>query len=518
MRIFFSITFALIVVALIACIIISRKSKKENSRAVAFFLACLIPPVIGNLFIIASDILLLSTIGFYIYFVGMDFVVYGMARFTYKYCGFKWKYIKVINIALLTILLVDIIQILVNIHFGNAFAVEMIHEYDSDFYRIIPFFGQTFHRILDYTIIGMFVVLFVYKTIATPRVYAEKYFIILVVMIAIIIWESIYIFTRTPIDRSMIGFGVFGLLVFFFTLYYRPLRLLDRLLAALASKMPESLCFFDTSRRCIWINAQAAKMLGVNQREYEKVSEILKVKFEGISDIEGKEWKETFEIGEGRTYECYEIEKHEVSDDRGRPVGSFLSIRDVTVETKNLQRETYNANHDALTGVLNRAGYNTLMDNINLSKCFLVLFDLDSFKQTNDVHGHEVGDKVLVEVTHIVKDHFRDDDNLCRIGGDEFAVVLQNVDNDVVKEVEKRVKNINDELAAQGNGLPTPTISVGGAFGKNAENSEELFNNADHALYQTKFSGKRGFTLFESRQKLTKLTAKMRFFVGKIES
>lgn len=499
MRIFFSITFALIVLALITCIIVARKSKRENSRAVAFFLACLIPPVIGNLFIIASDVLMLSTVGFYIYFVGMDLVVYGMARFTYKYCGFEWKHVRVIDIALLTILLVDVIQIMVNIHFGNAFAIEMIREYDSDFYRIIPFFGQTFHRVLDYAIIGLIVILFVYKTIITPRVYAEKYLIILIVMIAIIIWESIYIFTRTPVDRSMIGFGVFGLLVFFFTLYYRPLRLLDRLLAALASKMPESLCFFDRSKRCIWINSQAAQFFGIEQRQYEQVPSLILEKFPDFDKNEGKEWKKTFEMGKGSNYESYEIERHEVLDDRGHSVGSFLSIRDVTAEQKNLQREAYNATHDPLTGVKNRAGYNHIMNNVDLSKCFLVLFDLDSFKQTNDVHGHDVGDKVLVEVANVVKKHFREEDELCRIGGDEFAIVLHNVDKNIVDEVSKRIKDINDELAGEDNGLPTPTISAGGAFGEGAENSEELLNNADHALYQTKFSGKRGFTLFESR-------------------
>ena len=61
------------------------------------------------------------------------------------------------------------------------------------------------------------------------------------------------------------------------------------------------------------------------------------------------------------------------------------------------------------------------------------------------------------------------------------------------------IDHINDELENKGIRLPAISISAGGAFGKDAENFYELFNNADHALYETKFKGKRGFTLFAKR-------------------
>ena len=90
-------------------------------------------------------------------------------------------------------------------------------------------------------------------------------------------------------------------------------------------------------------------------------------------------------------------------------------------------------------------------------------------------------------------------DFVCRIGGDEFAVIIPNADANTPKFVEERIKRINDSLENDREDLPLTTISAGGAFGKDAENSYELFNNADHALYETKFSGKRGFTLFKKR-------------------
>ena len=90
------------------------------------------------------------------------------------------------------------------------------------------------------------------------------------------------------------------------------------------------------------------------------------------------------------------------------------------------------------------------------------------------------------------------EDFVCRIGGDEFAIAITNVDVNIVGEVKEKIKNINDELLKEGD-LPAVSVSAGGAFGKDAENDYELFNNADHALYETKFAGKKGFTLFKKR-------------------
>ena len=88
---------------------------------------------------------------------------------------------------------------------------------------------------------------------------------------------------------------------------------------------------------------------------------------------------------------------------------------------------------------------------------------------------------------------------VCRIGGDEFAVIIPNSDSETPKLVKERVKKINSILTSGEDGLPKVSISAGGAFGKDAENGYELTNNADHAMYSTKFNGKCGFTLFKKR-------------------
>ena len=104
-----------------------------------------------------------------------------------------------------------------------------------------------------------------------------------------------------------------------------------------------------------------------------------------------------------------------------------------------------------------------------------------------------------MEVVNVIKKHFREQDFVCRIGGDEFAVIITNADRYTPRFVEERIQRINEELNDPTNNLPSITVSAGGAFGKDAENAYELANNADHAMYSIKFNGKNGFALFENR-------------------
>ena len=499
MRQLLSIIFVASIVGLIACAIISVKSKRKYSNPVAILLFGLIIPVLGNLFIIASDIKSLSTAGCYIYFIGMNIAMYAVFNFCFEYCNFSKKY-AFVKYIILGILICDTIQLLINLATGHAFTLELIKNvYGSDYYRFVPHTGQTIHRVIDYSILGGVLVIFIVRSIISPRVYAERYVVILIAMIAVSAWQTFYIFSRRPVDYSMIGFAVFGLLIFLLSLYYRPLRLLDRMLAAIASRMPESLFFFDTTGRSIWLNDKAVELLSLDREKLNYLDEVPKKLEAKIGQYKDKEGEQSYSTtsGNGESFTSYVIEQHAVVDDRKKLVGSYLSVRDNSSEEKLLRRETYKAKHDPLTKILNRAGYDLTMEKVDLSKTFLLLIDLDSFKEINDNFGHTVGDQVLIKAVNTMCRLFKED-FVCRLGGDEFAVIITNSDENIVGIAREKVGRINVELTKESN-LPAITISAGGAFGKDAENDYELFNNADHALYETKFAGKNGFTLFKRR-------------------
>ncbi|MBP5554613.1 MAG: GGDEF domain-containing protein [Lachnospiraceae bacterium] len=159
-----------------------------------------------------------------------------------------------------------------------------------------------------------------------------------------------------------------------------------------------------------------------------------------------------------------------------------------------LENLNYKASHDELTGAYNRAGYDLLLESIDLDTTYMLLLDVDNFKTINDTYGHEVGDEALKKLVRILNGIFRDDDHICRIGGDEFVVLM--VHSAAIKKnlIATKIDQINKELEKTDDGLPPISISVGIVNGRDAKNKEELFEKTDAAMYKSKKSGKRTYT------------------------
>lgn len=151
----------------------------------------------------------------------------------------------------------------------------------------------------------------------------------------------------------------------------------------------------------------------------------------------------------------------------------------------------YEASHDPLTGVLNRKGFEKLMQTTDFREVALLLIDIDHFKNVNDTYGHEIGDRLLVRVTGTVKRSFRTGDSLCRVGGDEFVLFMFGTGKSETALIREKVEQINNELGESMDGVPATSVSVGVAFG-NIENGDALYKRADEALYRVKENGRHG--------------------------
>ena len=116
---------------------------------------------------------------------------------------------------------------------------------------------------------------------------------------------------------------------------------------------------------------------------------------------------------------------------------------------------------------------------------------MDTFKSVNDSYGHAVGDRILQKVGKLLKTAFRAVDYVCRIGGDEFAIIMVDMDRSLYYTITDKITEVNGLLAAAEEGLPAVSLSVGVAFSRE-EGSERLFQSADRALYYTKEHGRRG--------------------------
>ena len=477
------------------CAWAARRSPKSISKSVEMLLIKMIPPVIGNLIIVLSSSERAAVTGYYIYFIGMDFVMYGLLRFTIDYCNISWMDRRS-RVAILSVLGIDVAQLLCNVFSGHAFRVEAIAVEGANYYRLVPLLGQSFHRVVDYVIFFAVLVVFFVRAVRSPRFNSERYSVILITMIITGLTQTFFIFSRTPIDRSMIGYGIFGLLVFYFSLYYRPLLLLDRMLSTIASEMPEALFFFDANDACIWANKPGLALTGIGGERFEQANEALNRLF-GELELKNEDWSAIRAVSDGETDKSYVLVKHSVTDAKGRKAGSFISVRDNTAEQRTLQREMFNATHDSLTQVYNRAGYDLLFSGIDYATTYLLLIDADHFKAVNDTYGHEVGDRILRKIADTLKRHFRSEDYVCRIGGDEFVVFMLHTELTQRKLIEDKIRQINADLLRTDDGLPAITISAGAAHGVEVSGPDDWFDRADKALYTTKRGGRRGVTLFE---------------------
>ena len=168
---------------------------------------------------------------------------------------------------------------------------------------------------------------------------------------------------------------------------------------------------------------------------------------------------------------------------------------------RNKEKLIYEAEHDKLTGLYNRTGYDSIFRRVRLEKCCYVLIDVDKFKQINDENGHEVGDRVLVRVAKLLNEKFYEDHfHIFRIGGDEFSIILENVSRKLTDEIVRRMDDINEALQLSNGYIPPVSLSVGVAFGQEDDTTDKLFRRADKALYQTKNSGRGHVTVYEDNK------------------
>ena len=163
------------------------------------------------------------------------------------------------------------------------------------------------------------------------------------------------------------------------------------------------------------------------------------------------------------------------------------------------ERLSHEASHDALTGLFNRGAYDLLMESADTEHMALILIDVDYFKTVNDTYGHAIGDRILKKVAELLKSSFRSVDILCRIGGDEFAVVMTRVDSSLEGLVINKIGHINEALQHPKDDLPPISLSVGVAFSDRKDPQGDIFRDADSACYRVKEAGKKGCAVFGSR-------------------
>src|SRR5215469_7515374 len=195
-----------------------------------------------------------------------------------------------------------------------------------------------------------------------------------------------------------------------------------------------------------------------------------------------------------------------ICDRQGRVIGAVIVFHDVTKERRLKRALSYQASHDALTGLINRREFDNRLHAAVLSAqrgegtYALLYIDLDQFKVVNDTCGHQAGDRLLRDVTGLLQSRVRASDTIARLGGDEFGVLLEGCTVEQSTRIADGVRQaIRDYRFVWG----ASTLSVGASVGvvqitAETESVANVMSAADIACYAAKDEGRNRVHLYES--------------------
>ncbi|MFT7860004.1 MAG: diguanylate cyclase [Sulfurimonas sp.] len=178
-----------------------------------------------------------------------------------------------------------------------------------------------------------------------------------------------------------------------------------------------------------------------------------------------------------------------IAADKGYYSVIFSDVSNEEIYKHELEKLTVT---DSLTGIANRRFYNTkIKESISMAKRYkfplsLISIDIDHFKRVNDKHGHGVGDNVLVEYSKLIKSMIREADTFCRMGGEEFVIIVPYADlqhaTNLAEKIRKRVEKHKAVLPI--------TMSFGVTQYIIGEDADHLLTRSDKALYEAKENGR----------------------------
>ncbi|MDQ9171402.1 EAL domain-containing protein [Oxalobacteraceae bacterium R-40] len=183
------------------------------------------------------------------------------------------------------------------------------------------------------------------------------------------------------------------------------------------------------------------------------------------------------------------------------------TMRDISSLKAHFQELEKRGNEDALTGLPNRHWLNSYLPNALRDakdkdcRLALLFIDLDGFKTVNDTMGHDAGDEILMTAGRRLKDAVRPNDDVVRLGGDEFLVILEDVhESTEVAQIAERILKVFQAQFKIKKGLCKIGLSIGiSMYPEDGDEATVLLKNADIAMYAVKTSGKMGYRFFDQR-------------------
>ena len=467
MRDIYFLTLILFSAVLAGAAEMARRNRKPIGRDVARLLVTTLLPILGNLLLLFAGTAASAQAAYFLYLAGTDVMFLYLIRFTVNYCSYSGRYTKIHGM-LLVLTILDVLQIALNPVFGQAYRIaRIILPGEGTYFDLLSGPGHVLHLILTGIYLVIVLAALFVRIYRTPALYAEKYVIVLGAILFTTVWQFFSIFGHWKMDTSMIGYAVCGLLIFFFSLYYKPAFLLWRMMRSIVSNLSNAIFFFDMEGQCIYENRSALDFTGAaGESDVEEKLSALQELFGFSGEDLGEEFEREVAIAADRGEllkgnvhgtvfrpheECdcrqdhmgaeehqlfYHVEYHILTDRHGRKTGVFFSLQDRTTEERRSRWECYRASHDMMTGLYNRDGFcEKVREILNhdqeeaggkselvAGKYLILVTNIRNFKMVNELFGKNDGDRVLREFVLMLQENARENSVLARLNGDRFGI------------------------------------------------------------------------------------------------
>jgi diguanylate cyclase (GGDEF)-like protein len=252
---------------------------------------------------------------------------------------------------------------------------------------------------------------------------------------------------------------------------------------------------------CILADARGSRLTELVKLEFQPLGDAIPDPVDFYIDMTQSNLRQTgvdivLKIGTGQL--SVDGNASPLMDSQGQLIGSLLVLRDVSLEQELTSQLVYQASHDSLTGLINRAEFeNRTKEALELSRqndrqnalCYI---DLDQFKLVNDTCGHSAGDELLKQLAGVLQTLMRKDDLVARLGGDEFGLLLHDCNQEQARKMAERAREALHEMHFKwGDKIFDVSGSIGLVMINRMSGSlSDLLSAADLACYAAKDSGR----------------------------
>jgi diguanylate cyclase (GGDEF)-like protein/PAS domain S-box-containing protein len=470
--------------------------------------------------------------------------------YTIHFTGTSYLLSRRVRLLLPVISVITLLLALTNEWHGLIWKEIQIHS--GPFHDLSIRYGLWFwvNIVYSYLLILIGTVLLVRFFIYSQGLFRRQSSTLLVAALFPWLGNALYLFGLNPVpdlDLTPFAFATSGIIIAWGVLQLRFLGIAPLARYAVVESMSDAVFVVDTWGRIIDINPAALVLLQATADFIGMPAELV---FRKRLDLyhRFKDSREVFEVirvSDAGMEKYFEVRISPLRDARGNYTGRLIVLHDVTeleearlflqeaqqeleqrvkdrtndLETANqmLQAEVsvrraaeeallYQTLHDLLTGLPNRRMFLERLEyafersHRHLGVGFAVLFlDLDQFKEVNDNLGHVLGDQFLIAIAHRLRQSLRTVDTLARFGGDEFAVLVDEIQDahDPLLVAERILKELAEPILLEGNAVVS-SASIGIALaGTHYRHPEEILRDADAAMYQAKAEGRGRYKVFQ---------------------